>query len=103
MTLATQMATDLGTFIESDDFAVSAVYRKTGQPAKNIDVIFDNEYFEANYSVGVEGTEPFALARASDLPEVLQNDRLEIATVTYRIRGVEPDGTGLVRLKLERQ
>lgn len=94
---------NLAEFFSTNDFAVSAVYIKTGSPNRDVNIIFDNEYFEANYSVGVEGTEPFALVRASDVPDVLQNDRLKIATTTYRIRGVEPDGTGLVRLKLERQ
>lgn len=94
---------DLAEFFSTKDFAISAVYIKTGSPNKDVNIIFDNEYFESGYGAGVEGSAPFALARSSDFPEVLQNDRLEIAAVTYRIRGVEPDGIGLVRLKLEKQ
>ena len=101
--MATESTADKASFFDTDEFAVSAVYRKTGIPAKNINVIFDNEYFQVELGTGAEGTEPFALALASDIEDVAHTDRLQIDSVTYKIRGVEPDGLGLVRLKLEKQ
>lgn len=103
MTLAAQMATDLGIFLEADDFGVSATYQKTGFADVTIEVIFDSEYFQSEYGVGVETETPFALAKENDLTNVAHGDGLIISSVTYKIRGIEPDGTGLVKLKLEKQ
>lgn len=103
MTLATQMQTDLATFLESDDFGLVAVYRKTGQPAKDIDVIFDNEFMQSEYGIGVETLTPYALAKENDIPDIAHADKLEISGTTYLVRGIESDGVGLVKIKLEKQ
>lgn len=63
-------------------------------------VIFDRAYLEAvgNYA---EGTGPVALAILADMPAVAQGQALVLNATTYTVRGVEPDGTGLVLLRLE--
>ena len=77
------------------DFGVSAVYNGSTE----MQVIFDKAYFAA---LGVEGGNPVALAEAAKIPSVAQGDTLLIAGITYRVSSIEPDGTGMVLLQLER-
>lgn len=79
------------------DFAVAATLQSV---AVSSGVIFDREYIEALGNT-VEGRAPVALAIASEIPSVAQGQSLVIAAATYTVRGVEPDGTGLVLLRLE--
>jgi len=77
-------------------FAVVAVY----DGAQQIPVIFDNAFIE---QLGmVAGTEPLALAQASDAGADAVGKTLAIGGVTYTIRGREPrdDGAHVV-LRLE--
>lgn len=81
------------------DFAVAATLQSVAVASG---VIFDAEYLEAigNY---VEGRAPVALAIAAEVPSVAQGQSLVIGATTYKVRGVEPDGTGFVLLRLEEQ
>lgn len=81
------------------DFAVAATLQGVAVASG---VIFDAEYREAigNY---VEGSAPVALAIAAEVPSVAQGQSLVIGATTYKVRGVEPDGTGFVLLRLEKQ
>lgn len=79
------------------DFAVAATLASVAVPSG---VIFDAEYLEALGNV-VEGRAPVALAIATEVPSVAHGQALVIGAATYTVRGVEPDGTGLVLLRLE--
>lgn len=63
-------------------------------------VIFDAEYAEPLGNL-VEGRAPTATAIASEIPSVAHGQTLVIGGQSYKVRGVEPDGTGLVVLRLE--
>jgi hypothetical protein len=91
---------DLTAFFSTDDFAVSALYNGT----TTINVILYTAYYEENMGrVGFEGSAPVALARTADVPGVAHGVSLVIYGVTYSVVGVEPDGTGLTTLRLEKQ
>lgn len=82
----------------------------------NIDIIIDQEYFniEGN-SVAVEGFQPKALVKSSDVPYISHEDRLLVnaittnkgsvlkAETTFLIKNVQPDNTGMIELTLEEQ
>lgn len=53
-------------------------------------------------TVGTESREPRVSARTSDVAGLTIGDSLTISGNAYVIRGVEPDGTGMTQLILER-
>lgn len=81
----------------------TATYRKSGQPTKTINGILDNEFFASEYAPGVETRQPFFYCDQDDVETIVHGDTLEIGTATYKVRGVEPDTSGFVKLKLEKQ
>ena len=52
-----------------------------------ITAMLRNEYLEVEVEgeVGVESSEPFALARTSDVPNIVQGDTLLISETTYTV------------------
>ena len=81
-----------------------------------IKLIIDQEYFNIQgESVNVAGFQPRAIMKASDAPDVSQNDKIVVDAITtdqgsvlktettFLIKNVEPDNTGMISLKLEEQ
>ena len=64
-----------------------------------VKVIFDNAYVDA---FGVASLAPVALLRTEDTGSAAYGATLTVAGVDYRVTAVEPDGTGMTRLRLER-
>ena len=91
---------DLDEFLQDSDFAVGAIYTPTGGEPRIVLGIFDRPYFEALGPV-MEGSAPSFTCKASDVPELAQGDAFTIAGVAFTSTGNEPDGTGLVRIKLD--
>lgn len=85
-------------FFDPDDFADEAFYDGA---ADAIYGIFDAEYMAPDELV--EGVAPFFWCAVEDVPGVVHGKQLVILGTTYKVRGVLPDGTGVVRLKLEQQ
>ena len=78
------------------DFATEATLGST-----TVRGIFDNEYVTA---LGlVDGTHPVFLASSSAVTSAAQGDPITVGGVSYRIARIEPDGTGMTRLILERR
>lgn len=84
--------------------------------SSNINIIIDQEYFNIEGgTVPVAGYQPRAIIKSSDVPYIVQNDRIvvhEITTdkgsvlkpeTTFLVKTVEPDNTGLISLVLEEQ
>lgn len=76
------------------DFAVPAMIR-----GRSVAVIFDEQYIDAG---GVESSEPAATCQSADLEGVEQDDDMQVNGRTFRIIGVQPDGTGVTVLRLAR-
>jgi hypothetical protein len=51
----------------------------------------------------VEGRAPVFTCNVTDLPAAMHGDTLVASGRTYKVVGVEPDGTGILILRLERQ
>lgn len=92
-------AENLTAFVREDDFAVAATLQGVAVASG---VIFDAAYIEP-LSNAVEGFHPVALVIESEVPSVAHGQSLVIGAATYKVRGVEPDGTGMLLLRLEEQ
>ena len=90
-------AEDLSVFFNEDDFAVAATLQGVA-----VSGIFDEEYTEPLGNV-VEGKTPIFQCRAADVPSVAHGQTLVVGGRTFKVRGVEPDGTGVVLLRLQEQ
>jgi hypothetical protein len=89
-TLVRALAQQTGrSYLTLDDGAVVPIYG-----------IFDNEYVEP---MSMESSGPAFTCGVADVPAVAHGKALIINGTTYLVRGVKPDGTGVVALKLEEQ
>lgn len=89
---------DLTQFLRTQDHGTAAVYSGTGA---TINGILEATYDEA---LGrVQASKPEFLCRTADVPAAAHGQTLTIGAQVYKICGVEPDGTGLTLLKLEKQ
>jgi hypothetical protein len=90
------MVEDLRAFLNDSEFATEALWSEATDP---VTVIFDNAFIE---NLEITGSLPNALGIESDFPGVEQGQTLTINSVTYNIVTPEPDGTGFVRLIMEK-
>lgn len=82
-------------FFSLTDFAVPATVR-----GRQINVIFDEQYVDA---LGVESSQPAATCESALVDDVEQDDTMTVGGREFRIIGVQPDGTGVTVLRLQRQ
>ncbi len=61
--------------------------------------IFDN-LFAATMGF-TAGTSPVLIVKAADVPAVAQGTAVTISAASYTVTAIEPDGTGLVLLRLQ--
>ena len=85
------------------DIATSAVFAH-GAVVATINGIFDNEFTAVRIIGGVEieAGQPQYTSPSADVATAVHNDTLVIGDVTYYIKGIEPDGTGLTTLILSK-
>jgi hypothetical protein len=88
------MTEDFTQFMQTGDFATAATIN--GAAAVGI---FDGAYSESFNMVS--GSKPSILLTASDVAGADIGDPVTIGSTSYTIAGMEPDGTGLVRVMLE--
>ena len=87
------------------DFGVVATYTPVGGTASSITVIFDNQYeaVDAGGGVAFAMQQPRVTCRSADVSGVSEGATMVIDSVTYIVRVVMPDGTGITELMLEAQ
>ena len=93
--------TERAIFLSIEDFGTTV----TKADDSTFSVIWDYRFVLVQpngLTVGTESREPRVSARTSDVSELVIGDTLTIQSVGYTIRGVEPDGTGMTQLILER-
>ena len=86
---------DLTDFIDVDDFAVAAVVDGSA-----VNGILSNEFVMVDF---VESQKPVFDCPSADIVGVAHGDTVTIGIDTYKVRGIQPDGTGMTRLILELQ
>ena len=63
--------------------------------------IFDNDFLAVDVDESeVESSEPTLLARTADVSGLAHGDSLTISAVSYTVRGIQPDGTGMTQIML---
>lgn len=94
---------DLSLFLSSDEFGSVATATTRHGEVVQFQVIFDNGY--AVGSVGLAGmasTQPSAMARSVDVADVSVGGSLDVNGATYVVAELQPDGTGMTTLLLEK-
>lgn len=84
---------DLDVFL--DEFAVTAVL----PGAVTVNVIFDNQYASP---FDISASRPSCIGKSADLDSLLFSAEIVVSGVDYVVRSIEPDGTGMTRLMLEK-
>jgi len=86
------------------DFGQSATFTHSSTTT-TITGIFDNDFVEVDMGggVGVVSAEPKFFVRSSDVSTAVEDDTIVTGGVTYKIKVVQPDGTGMTILVLEKQ
>jgi hypothetical protein len=95
---------DLATIFNTDEFAVTATYRRDGARGdSSVNGVFDNETVpvETGGFVPVHEEQPRFTCRTADLPSLIEGDELVLSGVVYTIRSWIHDGTGMTVLSLE--
>ncbi|MCJ8346901.1 hypothetical protein MJH12_15265 [bacterium] len=94
---------DLNDFFDEGDFAVMATYIAKGQSPDSFTVLFDKDYFESDQGqAGISSAQISIDVQDIKIPKIRQDDQFEIEDISYIVRGIQPDGTGLTTLILEK-
>jgi hypothetical protein len=103
--MAVETATELAVFFEADDFAVTASYTPQGGSSTNVLGIYDQEYLELDSggSVAFAINQPRFQCATASVSSAAEGDTMVISGVSYRVTVVQPDGTGVTTLVLEKQ
>jgi hypothetical protein len=88
---------DLAPYFSTDGFAVDATL--AGVAVRGI---YDAAYIGALGNV-VEGYAPVFMLATTAAASTVHGDTLAIGANVFKVCGVEPDGTGVTTLRLERQ
>jgi len=86
---------DLSIFMDTEDFATAADIN-----GSTVNGILGNEFVQVDY---VESKAPAFECAAADVVGVAHGDTVTISSDSYKVRGIQPDGTGLVKLIMELQ
>lgn len=64
--------------------------------------IFDNEYIDVGQgNVSLETSTPMLTARTADVSTLAHDATIKRSGISYKLRGIHPDGTGITTLILE--
>ena len=87
------------------DFGLTATYTKSGGSVSSLRGIFDNEFYAADTGAGVAfvSAQPRFFVRSVDMPTGADyGDGISIDGANYVVRTIQPDGTGMTTLILEK-
>ena len=85
-----------------EDWGVSSTFTDTSaSSASTITALFKREYFEESAGeTTVQSSQPGAVVRTTDVPNVVHGDTLAVSGVSYSIVEVSPDNEGMTQLRL---
>jgi len=101
--MAIEGDTERAIFFDTSDFGISATYTPDGGSAATVSGILDKDFALADLGggVGVASADPRFVCRTSDVASAAGGDTLVAGGITYTVRAVEDDGTGVTVLVLE--
>jgi len=96
------------TFANTLASADAVIFRHLGDDAAVLDNVPITGVFRNAYSQslgGIATKQPIFVARSTEVPRARQGSTLRLVgqADTYRVANIEPDGTGVTTLLLERQ
>jgi hypothetical protein len=95
-------AEDLSVFTDTSVFGVPAQAVTRHSEVVTLQVIFDNGY-SAQLGAGLmEASQPQAVARSLDVVDLAHGCAFSVGGADYRVVEIQPDGTGMTTLLLER-
>jgi len=103
--MAIPFASDLSAIMNTDEFAVSVTYRRTGALGNStISGIFDNMTIPVDSGgfVQIHEEQPRFTCKTSDVPNIIETDEFVISGLEYTVRAWVHDGTGVTVIQLER-
>lgn len=86
---------DLSEFLDATEMADNATIG-----GATVAGIFDNQFVEVH---GIEGVRPVFTCDEDDVSSLSHGSSLTIKSTSYKVAGIQPDGTGLTSLILEKQ
>jgi len=104
--MAVESASDRAFMLNVSDFGTTATYTLVAGSSSSIIGIFDNEFFEADPqgNVAYVSAQPRFLVQTSSLPATADfGDQIQISSTNFKVRIIQPDGTGMTTLVLEKQ
>jgi hypothetical protein len=89
-------------FLELEEFGVSATITSNSS-TYTVQGIFDNGHFQIDNGFTVVSTlQTTFLCRTADIAEIEQGDAVVVSGVTYKVVDIQPDGTGMTTLRLQK-
>ena len=101
--MAIEGDTERAIFFSTSDFGDAATYTPSGGSAATVNGIFSKDYSLADLggSISIGSNDPRFICRTTDVSSAASGDQLVVRSVTYTVRQVEDDGTGITTLILE--
>ena len=87
------MTEDYTAFFNATEHGTTALYN-----AANVIGIFEDRYVEVS---GVESVKPTFTCSAAEVTGIAHGSTITINALVYTVKGVQPDGTGVVLLVLQ--
>lgn len=100
-----ETAADLAVFFDADDFGTAATYRPQGGTPAPLVGVFTAAHTAAAGGEwpGVSTTAPALTVALDHLPPGARaGDEIDMRAAVWAVRDIQPDGTGLARLILEK-
>jgi len=98
-------ADDWDVFLSSEDFATLAAWETLEGETAELEGIFQDahEVVLSGDTIGASTVMPALTVATSQLPTTAaEGDDLEIRGINYRVADLQPDGSGMTRVILER-
>lgn len=100
--MALESLEGLRAFLNSDEFGVDVIVDPDSS-RRVIKGVFDNEFLILDQELNaVATTDPNVMVATEDVSDLSQWSLLEIKGVTYTIKEIQPDGTGMSTLMLSK-
>jgi hypothetical protein len=80
---------------------VVTAYAGTGNQ-RTFNAIYDNWHQLFGDDLQLSGADPVLFCRESDVTGIVQTDPITINNIVYKVRDVQPDGPGTVKLELKK-
>ena len=101
--MAVESDTERAIFFDTDEFGSSATFTDVSAgTSSTVKGIFDKDQQEiiGDSEVGLIEDVPKFHCKTSDVSSAVFDDTLAVNSVTYKIKKIEPDGTGMTVLHL---